>query len=85
MDKDEALDSIVHHQERAAKMRAEAEAAAQKALQAEEQRKLQQTERDRGIRHAQADELEARIDIMQENEFQGNAARTHSQDARGAG
>lgn len=68
MDKDEALDSIVHHGERAAKMRKEAEAAEQEAVKAEEQRKLQQAERDHNIRHAQADELEARMGLIREDE-----------------
>ena len=68
MNKDEALDSITHHEERAAKMRAEAEAAARKAMAAEEDRRVQQTERNRVERHAQADELETRVGIIREGE-----------------
>jgi hypothetical protein len=67
-DKDKVLDSIVHHEERAARMRAASEEIAQLAAKAEIQRQAQQAQRELTARHARADELEAKAGLIHENE-----------------
>lgn len=62
------MDSIIHHEERAAKLRAEAKEQAEQAEQVAQQHNAFQAERERVARNADADALEARVGLIRENE-----------------